>query len=117
MKNMEQTFNSTNLILIILTLSFTLLVGITVIAAKKTLKQKRNLKSSSPIVCIKKFGMVQEAEIAKNLLIANQIKADIFYDNLGGYMGRSSSGSVELKIKEEDKEVSLKLLKELEKID
>ena len=114
---MKPAFSSTNLILIILTLSFIVLVAITIIAAKETLKQKRNLKSSSPIVCIKKFGMVQEAEIAKNLLIANQVKADIFYDNLGGYMGRSSSGSIELKIKEEDKKAALQLLKELERID
>ena len=108
---MEPRFNSDNLVLIV----FILLFGITYIAAKTTLKQKRKLKFGPPVVCVRSFGKIEEAEIAKNLLIANQIKADIFYDNLRAYTGRYTFGNIELKTNEEDKEAALNLLKELEK--
>lgn len=69
-------------------------------------------KIMSKLVTIKITTDMREAKIVKGLLQSNGIEADIFYDNLGGYMG-DTANSIRIKVKEEDKKSAEKLLNKM----
>lgn len=62
------------------------------------------------LVCVKIFGTLPEAGIAKSYLIDNGIEADIFINSPGAYVPNAFPLGARLMIKEEDKEKALKLL-------
>lgn len=67
------------------------------------------------IVCIRRFSLLQEAQIAKEFLISNDIKADVFSDNAGGAeRGMEFGLGNQLMINDEDSEKALELLNSLD---
>ncbi len=67
----------------------------------------------SNIICIRIFGEITEAEIAKSFLIANDVQADIFFNSAGAYTPHAFPLGARLMINEEDKEKALELLESL----
>ena len=70
----------------------------------------------SNIICIRIFGEITEAEIAKSFLLANNIQADIFFNSAGACLPNPFPLGARLMINEKDKEKALKLLESLIKI-